>query len=291
MGRRDEAAAEPVASTAKQPSNFVQRLLTAVVLVPLLVVSIFVDPSSWSILAVAILAVFFAGDEFLRMGIVREGDRAIGLRGAFAVAGAAIMASNTIWGTRVAMAPAMFAAVVLVSLAVLLRKKFLPDAGRHFAIGLAGLAYVPMLACVWPVLKHEHGPEWLCMALTVAFLSDTGAYFAGRAFGKHKLYEAVSPKKTVEGSAGGVIAGVASMVGAGHYWLTPEVPLVHAIVLGLLGSALGQVGDLIASMLKRTFGVKDSGNILPGHGGLLDRVDGLLFVAPLLYYYAAVFLP
>ena len=169
-------------------------------------------------------------------------------------------------------------------------KQHLPEAGRHLAYALAGLVYVPMLACVWPLLKKELGPEWLFLALALAFGSDTLAYFGGRAFGKHKLYEAVSPKKTIEGSIGGLVGGVLAMVGMGHYWLAPEIPITHCVALGLIGSALGQIGDLVESMIKRTFGIKDSGHILPGHGGMLDRVDGLLFVAPLIYYYAKLFL-
>jgi phosphatidate cytidylyltransferase len=271
--------------------NFAQRLLTAVVLIPLLVVSMFVEVTSWSILAASALAVFFAADEFLRMAIgVDSEDRAIGLRATVGVAGAGVVIGNTVLGTYTAMAPTMAAAAVLIATAVLVRKQHLPEAGRHLSYALAALVYLPMLGCVWPLLKKELGPEWLFLALALAFLSDTMAYFGGRAFGKHKLYEAVSPKKTIEGALGGLVGGVMAMVLMGHYWLAPQIPISHAVVLGLLGSALGQIGDLVESMIKRTFKVKDSGNILPGHGGMLDRVDGLLFVAPLVYYYGKLFL-
>lgn len=272
-------------------SNFAQRLLTAVVLIPILVVAMFVETTSWSILAASTLAVFFAADEFLRMAIgVDAEDRALGLRAAFGLAGAGVVIGNTVLGTYTAMAPTMFAAAMVIATAVLMRKRQLPEAGRHLSYALAALVYVPMLGCVWPLLKKELGPEWLFLALALAFLSDTMAYFAGRAFGKHKLYEAVSPKKTVEGAIGGLFGGVIAMVAMGHYWLAPQIPIIHAVVLGLVGSVLGQSGDLVESMIKRTFKVKDSGNILPGHGGMLDRVDGLLFVAPLVYYYAKLFL-
>jgi phosphatidate cytidylyltransferase len=212
------------------------------------------------------------------------------LRVTYGLAGAGLMIGNFLLGTHTAMAPILFLAAMAVATAVLARKQHLPHAGRHLAFALSGLVYVPMLACVWPLLKKELGPEWLFLALALAFTSDSFAYFAGRTLGKHKLYEAVSPKKTVEGGIGGLVGGVVAMLGFGHFWLTPEIPLVDAIVLGLVGSALGQIGDLIESMVKRTFGVKDSGNVLPGHGGMLDRVDALLFVAPLVYYYAKLFL-
>jgi phosphatidate cytidylyltransferase len=269
-------------------SNFAQRLLTAGVLIPILIVSMFVETTAWSILALSVVALVLAGDEYLRMGL--GDDRAPGLRVTFGLVGAALIVLNTLVGTRVAMAPVMAAGVVAIATAVLVRKHALADAGRHLAFALAGLVYVPMLGCVWPLLKHELGPEWLFLTLALAFSSDSGGYFAGRAFGKHKLYEAVSPKKTVEGGIGALLGGVAAMVGFGHFWLTPDIPLIHAIVLGVIGSALGQIGDLVESMIKRTFGIKDSSNLLPGHGGLLDRVDALLFVAPLIYYYSKIFL-
>lgn len=272
-------------------SNLAQRLLTAAVLIPILVVSMFVEPTSWSILAFSTVALVLAADEFLRMAMgTGEAQGAWGLRAMFAIAGAGVVVGNTVFGTSTAMAPISFAATMLIAAAVLVRKQHLADAGRTLSYALAGLIYVPMLGCVWPLLKHDFGPQWLFLALALAFSSDTLAYFAGRGFGKHKLYEAVSPKKTIEGSIGGLFGGVLAMVGFGHYWLAPQLPIVHAVVLGVIGSVLGQLGDLVESMIKRTFGIKDSGNVLPGHGGMLDRVDGLLFVAPLVYYYAKLWL-
>lgn len=275
----------------KSPSNLAQRLGTAGVLIPLLCVSLFVEATSWSILAFSVLALGAAADEYLRMGLGE--DKAPGLRVTFAFVGTALIVLNMLAGTRVAMAPVLAAGAMLLAFAVLVRKQQLAEAGRTLAFALAGLVYVPMLGCVWPLLKHELGPEWLFLALALAFSSDSGGYFGGRLFGKngkHPLYPAVSPKKTIEGGIGGLVGGVAAMVGFGHFWLTPDIPLVHAIVLGVIGSALGQIGDLVESMIKRTFGVKDSSNLLPGHGGMLDRVDALLFVAPLVYYYAKFFL-
>ncbi len=270
-------------------SNLMQRVLTAAVLIPTLVVALFVEPTAWSILVFSVLALGFAGDEYLRMGL-DPNDRAPGLRVTFAVVGATLVVLNMLAGTRVAMAPVLAVGVMALATAVLVRKRALAHAGQHLALALAGLIYVPMLGCVWPLLKHELGPEWLFLALALAFSSDSGGYFAGRAFGRHKLYEAVSPKKTVEGGIGALVGGVAAMLGFGHFWLTPNIPVIDAIVLGVVGSALGQIGDLVESMIKRTYGIKDSSNLLPGHGGMLDRVDALLFVAPLIYYYAKFFL-
>jgi phosphatidate cytidylyltransferase len=271
-------------------SNLAKRLLTAAVLIPLLVVGMFLDPTAYGILAGTVFAVFFAGDEYLRMSLpVHEEDRAVGVRATFGLCGAAIVVLGFLFTPARALPPVLTASAILVSISVLLRKAQLPEAGRHMAAVLAGLLYVPMMACVWPLLmQFESGGAWLFLALAVAFGSDSMAYFFGRALGKHKLYEAVSPKKTVQGAMGGLFGGVAAMIGFGSSWLIDTIPISHAIVLGLLGSVLGQLGDLIQSMAKRTFGVKDSGNILPGHGGMLDRVDSLIFVAPMIYYYGVI---
>ncbi len=300
MSETEEPEAAPAEAKAQKKGlgNLAQRLLTAGVLIPLLVVFLFVETTSWSILGFTALCLMFAADEYLRMVLSGsrgesgsdEPDRAWGVRIPYGIAVVSLVLGCTIIGPRVAVAPILTGGAMLVATAVLARKRYLPQAGHHLAGALAGLLYVPLLGCVWPLLKHELGPQWLFLALAVAFGSDSAAYFFGRAFGKRKLYEAVSPKKTLEGSFGGLLGGVGFMVGMGHFWLAPDIPLLHAVLLGIFGSALGQIGDLVESMIKRTYGAKDSGNLLPGHGGMLDRVDGLLFVAPLIYYYAKLML-
>lgn len=146
------------------------------------------------------------------------------------------------------------------------------------------------LSCLTLIHQHDDGGAWVLLAMFSAFLSDTGAYFAGRAFGKHKLSQ-LSPKKTVEGSIGGLLT---AMVGAAilQQMLLPDtLPLVDAILLGGVAAALGQAGDLLESLLKRATGVKDSGNIMPGHGGLLDRSDALMFTGAAVYMYVTFVLP
>ena len=115
--------------------------------------------------------------------------------------------------------------------------------------------------------------------------SDTGAYLVGRAFGKHKLGTPVSPHKTVEGTIGGLVVG--TLIGSvlGVILLDGKLFWVNAAFIGLLLSVLGQLGDLSASLMKRTAGVKDSGDVIPGHGGFIDRCDSLIFSTPALYYY------
>jgi phosphatidate cytidylyltransferase len=127
-------------------------------------------------------------------------------------------------------------------------------------------------------------------ALTVAaiivtiWICDSAAYYAGRALGKHKLFERVSPKKTWEGSIAGALSAVAAMIGF-QQWFLPYITVLDAAVIGAIIGIFGQLGDLSESHLKRDAGVKDSSQLLPGHGGLFDRFDSLLFVAPLTYLY------
>jgi len=143
------------------------------------------------------------------------------------------------------------------------------------------------------VLLHretgEHGGLWVVLCMFYAFLSDTGAYFAGRAFGRHKLSPKLSPKKTIEGSIGGILAATGGGVILQQTALYDVFPLTHAIALGVAATALGQAGDLFESLLKRSCGVKDSGNIMPGHGGLLDRSDALMFTGATTYFYVSWF--
>ncbi|HLN98990.1 MAG TPA: phosphatidate cytidylyltransferase, partial [Pyrinomonadaceae bacterium] len=115
--------------------------------------------------------------------------------------------------------------------------------------------------------------------------ADTGAYYVGRAIGKHKLAPAISPGKTWEGVAGGVIAALA-LATVAHFWFFRELPLKWGLPLALVMTILGILGDLTESALKRGAGAKDAAKILPGHGGALDRLDSLLFNAPLIYYFA-----
>jgi phosphatidate cytidylyltransferase len=133
--------------------------------------------------------------------------------------------------------------------------------------------------------SHTLSTHMLSFFFLVLMGSDTGAYYTGRALGRHKLAPTVSPGKTWEGVVGGMLASLAAAALA-HYWFFPELSLAAALALALMMNVLGVVGDLTESALKRGANAKDAAQILPGHGGLLDRLDSLLFNAPLLYYFA-----
>lgn len=131
-----------------------------------------------------------------------------------------------------------------------------------------------------------YGKAMLLFALAVVCLTDMMAYFIGMAFGKHKLCPTLSPKKSVEGAAGGLLGGVAAgaLVFLLQPWLKTDFPLWVFLALSPVCSVLGQIGDLAASAIKREMGIKDFGNIFPGHGGLMDRLDSLLFALPAVYF-------
>jgi phosphatidate cytidylyltransferase len=165
-----------------------------------------------------------------------------------------------------------------------------PDTQSTGDIGkaLLGPIYVVLpLAMLLLIDRYPKGNIWIFFLLTVIFASDTGAFYIGKLFGKHKLYEAVSPGKTWEGAIGGLLSSLIAAL------LFLQILDIHPLNLNLLFLVLalsvsGQIGDLVESMLKRNHGVKDSGHILPGHGGVLDRIDGLLFAIPIIYVYISL---
>jgi phosphatidate cytidylyltransferase len=132
------------------------------------------------------------------------------------------------------------------------------------------------------------GRNLVFLLIGTIWCSDTGAYLIGRAVGKHKLSTPISPRKTVEGTIAGLVVGTLISLALGAWLLRETLSLANAAFIGLLLSVLGQLGDLSVSLMKRTAGVKDSGDFIPGHGGFLDRCDSLIFSAPILYYYLAL---
>jgi phosphatidate cytidylyltransferase len=130
------------------------------------------------------------------------------------------------------------------------------------------------------------GELFVLFVALVTWAADTGAYYTGTLWGTHLLAPSVSPKKTVEGLAGGMALAVGAAF-LGRAWFLPQLPLSDTLILGVLLTGAGLVGDLFESAIKRRVGVKDSGDILPGHGGMLDRIDSLLFTAPVFYYYVS----
>lgn len=163
------------------------------------------------------------------------------------------------------------------------------DRLKRLSLFLLGLMYVVLLFVFWGwIVALPRNLFWTFLLLAATFLSDTGAYLVGRAFGRHKLAPKISPGKTIEG----LLGGWASAVGAGFavralFW--SDFPVSHLLLVTSLIALVGPLGDLSESLIKRGVREKDSGNVIPGHGGLLDRVDALLFTGPVVFYFAKYF--
>lgn len=148
-----------------------------------------------------------------------------------------------------------------------------------------GIVYIPLLTSHFILLrKLDDGICWIFLVLIIAIIGDTVALYVGKSLGKRKLIALVSPGKTVEGTLGLIVGATISACVFG-YFLIPEVSLHHFLILGFTGGIIGQLGDLCESAIKRNYGLKDASSLLPGHGGMLDRLDSLIFIAPYIYYY------
>ncbi len=159
-----------------------------------------------------------------------------------------------------------------------------PEPARFLATGAFGLLYPALLAAHLTLLIHlPEGRAWLVLLMVVTVGSDSGAYYVGTRWGRHKLCPAVSPGKSWEGYAGGLVTALAGVLLVG--WLFfPDINRLQLLFFAFILTQVGVIGDLLESILKRGTGVKDSGALLPGHGGILDRIDSLLLAAPVLYY-------
>ena len=263
------------------------RLLAALVMAPFAIAAILLLPTEWMVALAAV--VFLAGlwEWFDLAGI--EDSLA---RTALLVANLGLMVA-IVWGSRAStgfsMALLQVATIVgviwwLVALAWLGRYRFAggdTSYARVLKLGAGALAVIPAWsALAWIHASEPNGHRWLLAALMIVWAADSGAYFAGRKFGKHKLAPRVSPNKTIEGLIGGVVAGV--VVGVAFALFAGATPAQLPIValVALVAVLFSVVGDLFESLLKRHADVKDSGHLIPGHGGILDRLDGVLAALP-----------
>lgn len=263
------------------------RLLAALIMTPVAIAAILLLDTPWMLALAAVI--FLAGLwEWFELAEIEDTLA----RTVLLVANLALMVA-IVWASRSAtgysfvlfqLASVTGVAWWVLSLAWLRAPSFASDHeswARVFKLAAGALAVIP----AWCALGwiHGAGPDghlWLFTALAIVWAADSGAYFAGRRFGRHKLAPNISPNKTIEGLAGGVVAGI--LVGVGGALAAgatgSQLPLVMLVTL--FATLASVVGDLYESLLKRHAGVKDSGHLIPGHGGILDRIDGVLAALP-----------
>ncbi len=264
-------------------SNLAVRLITALVVAPLLLVVLFLAPP-WAWYLIVFAACGVGAQELF--GMTHPGDKVAQSAGVLVT----LMVSLGLYyrGSDPRVLLTILLLVPIIGMLMpLWRLGEIPSAGLRMLAGVAGPLYVGGLLTTIGLMRRDagaDGPAFVLLTLMIAWLGDTGGYFFGRFLGKTKLYEAVSPKKTRAGFVGSLVG---SMVGAllAHFWYLPSLPLLHALPLALVAGALGQFGDLVESLLKRSTGIKDSGWIIPGHGGILDRIDALLVASSIVYLY------
>lgn len=276
--------------TKKANSNLAVRLATAAVGAPLIVALLYKGPP-WGFFLLVFVATLIGSWELFNM--THPGDRVSQVMGV-AMSAVASIATWSAGGDARILVTTLVAIPLLGPLLTLIRLGDMHTAAlRASAMGFGPL-YVGVPLTLLALLRRDLGdgvgPGFVVVAIMFAWFADTGGYFAGRFLGKRKLYEAVSPKKTVEGAIGGLAGSVLGAVLA-HFWFLPSLSLAHGIPLAIVASVFGQAGDLGESVLKRSTGVKDSGAIVPGHGGILDRVDALMLTSAVTYLYTLWIVP
>jgi phosphatidate cytidylyltransferase len=277
--------------------NLAQRFLVALVAFPILLAILYLPDAAWPTFILIFVAAIIAMDEFFAMTLGHQGHRRASLvLGAIACAALYWLHPHALAGSSSALALAAGAigptlapvlAVVPPLLYYLFRYGDMQQAAPRIAATITGIVYAGFLVMFLAMTRREFGGDAVLLILLVAWIGDTGGYFAGRFLGKRKLYPAVSPKKTWAGAVGGA-AGSVVAVAAMKLLRMKGLGWVDVVAIGVVGAVLGQLGDLAESLVKRSAGVKDSGALLPGHGGLLDRVDAVLFIAPFVYAYLFV---
>ncbi|HIE17872.1 MAG TPA: phosphatidate cytidylyltransferase [Dehalococcoidia bacterium] len=254
-----------------------QRIITAVIGLPLLVGIIWLGKPFFTLL-IASMAVI-GSFEFYRMaGYLKVQPLAyLGIASVLFI----ILAPHCPHPTAT---PLLITSVIVISLVWLLFKTPREQAFNNWAWTVAGMLYIGWMLSHWVSLRDlVYGRELVLWAMFTTFASDTSAFFCGRTWGKHSLMPAISPGKTWEGALGGLLTSIVASLLLGilfslpfNYW--------QIILLGILISIFAQLGDLVESLLKRNTGAKDSSKLLPGHGGLLDRLDSLIFTGVVVYY-------
>ncbi len=272
---QQQAESTPVTASRFDP----RRIYTILVLAPLLYAVVrYLPPLAFS--SVVVLAGALALFEFYRLCF---NDRSHTWLIAIGLTGFTGLILGTHWPGIIV--PTLLATVICIASVPLLSRSPLEQSLRDGAMTLFGVLYLGLTLGMLSMTRLLPQGEWLIFfLLLVTWASDTGAYYVGTLYGRHRLAPTISPKKTVEGLVGGLIAAIIAGYLA-RWWFLPELSGLDCLILAALLTIAGLWGDLAESAMKRTVGMKDSGGILPGHGGMLDRLDSLLFATPVFYYY------
>ena len=267
------------ATPRSRGAALLRRLFSTLILLPLFVWMV-VDGPTWLFGAIMVLAGALGQWEFTGM-FERAGIRSFRwlglLGGSVLTASFALPVSERVTFTLV---------LLVLLIGGLLRRETGRAAWEPVAVTLVGICYVNwLLGYTFWLYDLPAGVEWVLLLVSVTWLGETAAYVVGSTLGRHKLAPSISPHKTVEGAVAQLAASVLAALGA-RAWFFPALSIESAIVVGLLLGVVGQAGDLVESAIKRSVGTKDTGRLIPGHGGMLDRVDSLLVNTPVLFYYA-----
>ena len=248
-----------------------KRVLSAAVAIPIVLLITIFAPDWAFALAIGLISAFAVGELF-SLAAKKE----MGRPGRWFLVPAGGVATAFLWGSG-----SVLAAMVIAALALLITEIFNPSvdaALERIAVGLAGIVYCPLTLGFMVLMPREQ----ILLLFAIIWAGDTAAFYCGRAFGRHALASRVSPKKTVEGAIAGLIGSIAAGVAGGTLFLGESWP--DLIWISAVTGLAGQLGDLAESVLKRSAGVKDSSSIMPGHGGILDRLDSLFFAIPVFYW-------
>jgi phosphatidate cytidylyltransferase len=281
--REGKGGLEPQGSSRRKKGVYMhmKRWLTGIISAPFLIYMIGVGPR-WLFYLFLFVAAITALAEFYRMAPSRLPKVVQWFSYFIALLLFLIFAVK-----QVLLTPVIIALWAIVPMTFYMLTHPVPDEQWIADMGRAvlGPIYICLpLAMLILIDMSPGGNIWIFFLLIVIFTNDTGAFYSGRLFGRHKLYESVSPNKTWEGSVGGMTSSLIVALIFLYFFKIHELK-PDILILVLLLSVMAQIGDLVESMLKRIYGIKDSGRILPGHGGLLDRIDALLFSIPVLYIY------
>lgn len=256
-----------------------QRVLSAAIMIPLVLGVTYAG--GFPFFAIIVIAASIAGYEFFQM--MRSGGyKPSPVWGLVLIWLLLVDARYPAWE----LARPGLTGVIVLSLSWQLFKKDTSTPTVDWALTIAGGLYLGWMASHFISLRDApSGLEWMALTLLITWVADSGAYFVGMSVGRHKFFPRLSPKKTWEGTIAGWLCGVATalLIGA-----LVRLSFVHSLVLGGLVSTFLPLGDLAVSMMKRQVGVKDSSGLIPGHGGMLDRLDSLLFAVTVVYYYASL---